>query len=148
MQRKARFGRVLKRIADDAVQPMRPHGPLATGQVAQQAAQGLVPFGDQVLVGALERHAVEPPDAQVVTAARDHVVGADERRERHEAAQGVLGLGIGPVPRLAGEPTGCVASLSSTVGFRHAKHRVLPDRGWARSCARARSGGCGHASAA
>ena len=97
--REAGLRRVLQAVADDAVQAVRPHRPLAAGQVAQQAAQGLVPLGDQVLVGALEGHAVEPPDAQVVAAARDHVVRADQRRERHEARQRVLRLGLRPVPR-------------------------------------------------
>ena len=63
----------------DPVEPVRPDGPLAAGKVAQQAAQRFVSLGDQVFVGALERHAVEAPDAQVVTAAGDHIVRADER---------------------------------------------------------------------
>jgi hypothetical protein len=64
---------------DDAVEAVRPHGPLATGKVAQQTAQGLVSVGDLVLVGALEGNAVESPNSQVVAAARDHVIRADQR---------------------------------------------------------------------
>ncbi len=102
----------------------------------------------EVLVGALERHAVEPPDAQVVAAARDHVVRADQRRERHEARQRVLGPGLRPVAAGACSTPRTAASARGAVASRHAKHRGLPGRGWAHSCARARSGGCGRAGAA
>jgi hypothetical protein len=44
---KTRCLRVLQPVADDAPQPVHPHRPLAAGQVAQQAAQGLVPLVDQ-----------------------------------------------------------------------------------------------------
>jgi hypothetical protein len=37
--REAGLRRVLQVVADDTVQPVRPHRPLAAGQVAQQAAQ-------------------------------------------------------------------------------------------------------------
>jgi hypothetical protein len=143
--REAGLRRVLQAVADDAVQAVGPHRPLAAGQVAQQAAQRLVPLADLVLVGALEGHAVEPPDAQVVAAARDHVVRADQRRERDEARQRVLRLGLRPVP---GPEAAAARPRVGAVGLRHAKHRGLPGRGWARSCAHARSGGCGRAGAA
>jgi hypothetical protein len=103
----ARFARVFEFVADDAVQPVRPHRPLPAGQVAQQAAQGLVALGNQVFVGALEGHAVESPDSQVVAAAGHHVVRADQRRERHETRERVLSSCLLPIPGRRSGPARC-----------------------------------------
>jgi hypothetical protein len=79
LARKAGSDRIGQGVGHPAMQAVRPHGPLAASEVAQQAAQRFVTFGDQVLVGALEGHAVQAPGAQVVSAARDHVVFANQR---------------------------------------------------------------------
>ena len=90
---------VLEPVDDDAPDPMRPDRPLPISQVAQQPAQGFVPLGDQPRIRAFERYASQPPHAQVVAAARDHVVRADQRRERHKRRQRVLRPCLRPVAR-------------------------------------------------
>src|SRR5262245_28743044 len=66
--------RILQRVADEAMQAVRPDGPLTASQVAQKAAEGLMPLSDDVLVCAFERQATKAPDTQEVSAARDDVM--------------------------------------------------------------------------
>ena len=78
VSRKAGLRGMLQAVVDDPVQPMRPHRPLTSCQIAQQAAQCLMPLKDQVIVCAFEGNAVQTPYAQVVPSPGDHVMGADE----------------------------------------------------------------------
>jgi hypothetical protein len=55
-----------------------PHSELAAGQVAKQAALRLVTLGDRVLVGALERDAIQTPHPKVVATPGDHIDGGNQ----------------------------------------------------------------------
>ncbi|WP_346408032.1 hypothetical protein [Acidovorax temperans] len=72
------FSWVGQRILNLAVQPVGPDGPLATREIAQQATKRFVPFRNQVVVGALECHAVEAPHPQEIATTGDHIVVAHQ----------------------------------------------------------------------
>src|SRR4051812_20421072 len=94
---------------------MRPYRELAAGEVPEQAAERLVALSDDVVVGAFERHAVEPPRPQVVAAAGDRIMPAEQRRERNEPRQGVLAGSLPPVARPWGRtPVACRALARAT----------------------------------
>ena len=62
-------------VLDGPMQAVLPHRKLATGQIAEEAALRLVALGDRVLVGALERDAVQTPHPKVVPTPGDHIDG-------------------------------------------------------------------------
>jgi hypothetical protein len=128
----------LQAVDDDAMQSVRPDRELAAGEVAQQAALGLVTLGDGVLVGALEGTPSSAGPRYRRPGCR--IVGPSEEK-RDEPSQGFSRVAR---RQCTGARRPLLADRSPAL---HAKHGDLPGRCWARlrACQR---GGCGRAGAA